>query len=77
MNVLQSLTELYNHLSLDSTYRNVCKGILENLDEAANGTVYDIAELTNSSRTTVWRMVQKLGYKNFTDFHHEFRMPPV
>ena len=47
MNVLQSLTELYNHLSLDSTYRNVCKGILENLDEAANGTVYDIAELTN------------------------------
>ena len=73
MNVLQSLTELYNHLSLDSTYRNVCKGILENLDEAANGTVYDIAELTNSSRTTVWRMVQKLGYKNFTDFHHELR----
>ena len=69
MNVLQSLTELYNHLSLDSTYRNVCKGILENLDEAANGTVYDIAELTNSSRTTVWRMVQKLGYKNFTDFY--------
>lgn len=73
MNVLQSLTELYNHLSFDSTYRNVCKGILENLEEAANGNVYDIAELTSSSRTTVWRMVQKLGYHNFTDFHHELK----
>ena len=58
MNVLQSLTELYNHLSFDSTYRNVCRGILENL---------------NPSRTTVWRMVQKLGYQNFTDFHHELK----
>ena len=33
MNVLQNLTELYNHLSFDSTYRNVCKGILENMEE--------------------------------------------
>lgn len=73
MNVLQSLTELYNHLSFDSTYWNVCKGILENLEEAANGNVYDIAELTSSSRTTVWRMVQKLGYPNFTDFHHDLK----
>lgn len=73
MNVLQSLTELYNHLSFDSTYRNVCKGILENLEEAADGSIYDIAELTSSSRTTIWRMVQKLGYQNFTDFHHELK----
>lgn len=73
MNVLQSLTELYNHLSFDSTYRNVCKGILENLEEAADSNVYEIADLTNSSRTTVWRMVQKLGYQNFTDFHHELK----
>jgi DNA-binding MurR/RpiR family transcriptional regulator len=31
-------------------------------------TIYDIAELTNSSRTTVWRLVQKLGYDSFSDF---------
>ena len=66
MNVLQNLTELYNHLSFDSTYRNVCKGILENMEEAANGAIYEIAELTNSSRTTIWRMVQKMGYSNFS-----------
>lgn len=73
MNVLQNLIALYNHLSSDSTYRNVCAGILEHLKESAEGTIYDIAEITNSSRTTVWRMVQKLGYHSFTDFHYELK----
>lgn len=70
MNVLQNLLELYNHLPLDSTYRVVVKGILEHLDQMQDVTIYDIAELTNSSRTTVWRMVQKMGYNNFSDFRH-------
>ncbi len=73
MNVLQNLIALLNHLSPDSTYRNVCAGILENLEEAAGGTIYDIAEMTNSSRTTVWRMVQKMGYSSFSDFHYELK----
>lgn len=73
MNVLQNLIALLNHLSPDSTYRNVCAGILENLEEAAGGTIYDIAEMTNSSRTTVWRMVQKMGYRSFSDFHYELK----
>lgn len=73
MNVLQNLVALYNHLSTDSTYRTVCAGILENLKDAAEGTIYDISEITNSSRTTVWRMVQKLGYRSFTDFHYELK----
>lgn len=70
MNVLQNLTELYNHLPFDSTYRGVAKGILEHLDEMQDVTVYDIAELTNSSRTTVQRMVQKMGYRCFSDFRY-------
>ncbi len=70
MNVLQNLIELYNTLPLDSTYRAVAKGILENLNRMRDVTVYDIAEITCSSRTTVWRMVQKMGYKNFSDFRH-------
>lgn len=70
MNILQNLLELYNHLSPDSTYRTVAKGILENLDKMQNVTIYDIAEITNSSRTTVWRMVQKMGYQNFSEFRH-------
>ena len=73
MNVLQNLIALLNHLSPDSTYRNVCAGILENLEEAAEGTIYDIAEMTNCSRTTVWRMVQKMGYRSFSDFHYELK----
>ncbi|MDD3402492.1 MAG: MurR/RpiR family transcriptional regulator [Hespellia sp.] len=73
MNVLQNLTTFYNQLPPESTYRNVCQGILEHMGEAAEGTIYDLAELTNSSRTTVWRMVQKMGYKSFSDFHHELK----
>ena len=70
MNVLQNLTALYNRLPYDSTYREVAKGILENLTQMEEVTIYDIAEITNSSRTTVWRMVQKMGYKNFSDFRY-------
>ena len=33
-------------------------------------TIYDVAELTASSRTTVWRLVQKLGYESFSDFRY-------
>lgn len=70
MNVLQSLTELYNSQSIDSVYRTLAKKILENLSDMRHVTIYDLAELTNSSRTTIWRLVQKLGYKNFSDFRH-------
>lgn len=73
MNVLQNLMELYNQLPLDSTYRVVVRGILENMDAAADATIYDIAELTDSSRTTVWRMVQKMGYKNYSDFRYALK----
>ncbi|MCI8282787.1 MAG: MurR/RpiR family transcriptional regulator [Lachnospiraceae bacterium] len=73
MNVLQNLVELYNHLPQDSTYRNVCGGILSHMEEAAAGTIYDLAELTSASRTTIWRMLQKMGYRNFSDFHFELK----
>ena len=73
MNVLQNLIELYDHLSLDSTYRSVVKKILLNLSEAAEATVYELADLTESSRTTIWRMLQMLGYERFTDFHYALK----
>ena len=70
MNVLQSLTELYNSQEIDSIYRELALKILGNLDQMHRVTIYDIAELTNSSRTTVWRLVQKLGYESFSDFRY-------
>lgn len=70
MNVLQCLTELYNSISHDSTYRGLIKSILKNLNKMGDISIYDVSELTNSSRTTIWRMVQKLGYNNFADFKH-------
>ena len=70
MNVLQSLTELYNSQDIDSVYRELALKILGNLDQMRRVTIYDIADLTNSSRTTVWRLVQKLGYESFSDFRY-------
>ena len=70
MNVLQSLTELYNSQDIDSIYRELALKILGNLDQMRRVTIYDIADLTNSSRTTVWRLVQKLGYESFSDFRY-------
>jgi len=70
MNVLQCLTELYNSQDIDSIYKELALKILGNLDQMRRVTIYDIAELTNSSRTTVWRLVQKLGYDSFSDFRY-------
>ena len=70
MNVIQSLTELYNSQDMDSIYRELALKILGNLNQMRRITIYDIAELTNSSRTTVWRLVQKLGYESFSDFRY-------
>ena len=68
MNVLQSLTELYNAQDQDSIFKELARQILCNLDQMKRITIYDVAELTNSSRSTVWRLVQKLGYPSFSDF---------
>ena len=68
MNVLQSLTELYNSQDRDSILRDLARRIMTNLEHMKRVTIYDIAELTNSSRTTVWRLVKKLGYESFSDF---------
>lgn len=73
MNVLQNLVELYDQLPPGSTYKDVAGCILEHLQEAADATIYDVADLTHSSRTTVWRMVQKMGYENYSDFQHALR----
>lgn len=73
MNVLQNLVELYNHLPMDSTYRDVARGMLTHLEEMADATIYDVAELTASSRTTVWRMIQKMGYTSYSEFRHALK----
>ena len=70
MNVLQNLVELYNHLPQDNTYRGIAGTILQHLPEMKEISVYDVAEMADASRTTVWRMVQMMGYENFTDFRY-------
>ena len=73
MNVLQNLMELYNHLPQDSTHRVVVKAILENLNALQDATIYDVAEVSNTSRTTVWSVVRKLGYQSYSEFRHALK----
>ncbi len=73
MNVLQNLIELYDILPQDSTYRKVVKSILLNMDDAASETIYGLADLSDSSRTTVWRMLRMLGYDRYSDFSYALK----
>lgn len=73
MNVFINLISLYNHLPVSSTYRAVIQGILENLDQMKNATIFDVAEITAASRATVWRMVKLMGYRSYREFHHELQ----
>ncbi len=73
MNVLQSLIVYYNSLPLDNTYRLIAQEILCHLDQIPNMNVYEIADMAACSRTTIWRMAQKLGYRSFSEFHHALR----
>ena len=68
MNVFQNMIELYNHLPPDSTYRFAIHNILMNLPEVAASSIYDAVEITHTSRTTLWRMLQMLGYENYSEF---------
>jgi len=70
MNVLMNLTEMANSQMSDNIYRTIAIQILKKLDELKQFTIYDLAEMTNSSRTTIWRLVVKLGYSSFSDFRY-------
>ena len=69
MNVLKNMVNLYNHAPLDSTYRHALQILLMNLANLKDVTVYDLAELTSASRTTIWRLIKDMGYKNFAEFN--------
>ena len=62
------MIELNNHLSPDSTYRIAIKNILVHLQEVSNSSIYEVVDITNTSRTTIWRMLQMLGYESFSEF---------
>ena len=69
MNVLQALATMHNNSLYENTYRSVAGGILANLNEMKDATMYDVANLTASSRSTVLRMIQMLGYSSYSEFH--------
>ena len=71
MNVFMNLISLYNQLPPDSTYRAVIREIFSHMDDMADATIFDVAEMTAASRTTIWRMLKMAGYHSYSEFHHE------
>ena len=74
MNVLMNLIELYNHLPSESTYKETIHLILANLNEAADASIYTLSDITGSSRSTIKRLLDRLGYKNYSEFHEALRL---
>jgi len=68
MDVIKNLTNLYNQTPIGNSNFYILRTLLRNLPELEDMTVYDIAELANTSRTTVWRLLKQMGYGSFTAF---------
>lgn len=71
MNILHNLISTYDSTDSSDIYHSVIKYIIQHLDEVQNATIYDLAEQTATSRTTIWRLTQKLGYQSYSEFKHE------
>ncbi len=71
MNVLLNLISLCNSLPKNSTYRSVASAILENLRKISSASIYDAMEITTASRSTISRMIKRMGYDHYSEFRHE------
>lgn len=68
MNVFVNMVNLYNSLPENNTSKIVLKGMLDHLEKIPGASIYDVAEMTNSSRATIWRTIKLMGYKSYPQF---------
>lgn len=60
------------HSSLSEKEKQITNYILENIDSLKTATILEIAEVTNSSTSSLSRLVRKLGYANFHSMKMSF-----
>ncbi|MFK4567725.1 MurR/RpiR family transcriptional regulator [Enterococcus sp. UD-01] len=53
---------------LSLTEKKICTYFIQNKHEIINLTLNDISSNTYSSNSTVWRTIEKLGFKTFSEF---------
>ena len=71
MSVLHNLLSLYNSTAKENINHIAIKSILENLETIKHATIFELAEITSTSRTTIWRLIQKLGYGTYSEFKYD------
>ncbi len=70
VNIIFNMTNLYDMSPIGSTNYHILKKMLRNLPDYKDASIYEIAAMTDTSRTTVWRLVQALGYNSFSEFRY-------
>lgn len=74
MNVLNNLFSLYNNTEEDNIYHIAIKNLLKHFEEVENCTIYDLAEICSVSKSTIGRLIQKLGYSNLSEFRRDIKL---
>jgi DNA-binding MurR/RpiR family transcriptional regulator len=73
MNILNNLFSLYNNTEEDNIYHIAIKNLLKHIDKVENCTIYDLAEICSVSKSTIGRLIQKLGYSNLSEFRRDIK----
>lgn len=71
MDSLDTLIDFYNNSDENELYREVAGHILKNLDKVPQATIYDMADFSFASTSTISRLVKKLNFSSYSDFRQQ------
>lgn len=65
-----------NYDRLNDTEKEMCSYLADHLEELADLSINDMAKMLQSSRSSVLRMAQKLGYRGYSEMKYEMKLLP-
>lgn len=63
-----------NYDRLNDTEKEMCSYLADHLEELADLSINDMAKMLQSSRSSVLRMAQKLGYRGYSEMKYEMKL---
>ncbi len=72
MSLLNRLYDIINNNDLDSSAYNMAMYFLSHYQEMSTLNIYDVADECFSSRSSIRRFAQSIGYDNFKELKEEF-----
>jgi DNA-binding MurR/RpiR family transcriptional regulator len=74
MNIMFNLFALYNETAKDDTYHKAIEGIIRNIDQIENASIFDLADLCLVSKATIERLIRMMGYHSLPQFRHDISL---